>query len=457
MKSQKGVTLTSLGIYIVLVLIIVGILAVITANFQSNIKEIYAEGTNNAEIDKFNVYFLKEVKKQGNEIDTISDNEILFTTGNKYTFNNDNKWIYLNDNIKIAENIESCIFSNNLEDGKKVITVTIKAIDAEEKTIEYVLGNEVIGNNYNNESDYTNYIPEDWDTTKLNDDKPIYIEVIDNRIYIAPIPKGFEVSTKEGEGTISGGLVITDGANEFVWIPVANVSTYIEDSFIQLTDTDRVTNFVYDSQNELDYYYGTDYYNYSDFTYSVDQANVQRSIQTYVGFYVGRYETTYDNTDENGVPQGIGIKKGKNVLNASNILQSGTNTTSNEEYFYRWWGLYKAQKDMYESNQSVGSLMISSKQWDEIMTFTEYDDATRAGDTYKTRPELSGSEYTTDTSKYDVSKNIYDLAGNALEWTIKGIYNSTRVLRGGTYNNIGSTSSDSNNSSPVMFDSRYRF
>lgn len=153
MKSQRGVTLTSLATYIMLVLIIVGILATITANFRNNIKEINKEGTNNSEIDKFNIYFLKEVKKQGNEVEAISDNEILFTMGNKYTFKDDNS-IYLNDNIKIAENIEKCVFSNSLVDGKKVITVIIKANNAEEKTMEYVLSNEAYSSSYEDENDY---------------------------------------------------------------------------------------------------------------------------------------------------------------------------------------------------------------------------------------------------------------------------------------------------------------
>ncbi len=153
MKSQKGVTLTSLVIYILLVLIIVGILATITANFQSNIKEMNKEGTKNTEIDKFNVYFLKEVKKQGNAIDTISDNEILFTSGNKYIFKDDGA-IYLNDNIRIAENIDKCIFTKNIDNGKTVIIVTIKAIDEEEKTIEYVLSNDVYYSSYEDENSY---------------------------------------------------------------------------------------------------------------------------------------------------------------------------------------------------------------------------------------------------------------------------------------------------------------
>lgn len=153
-KSQKGITLTSLAIYIMIVLIVVGILATITANFQSNLKEINKQGSSNAEIDKFNIYFLKEVKKQGNGIETIQNNEILFTSGNKYTVSSESDAVYLNDTIKIAEKIESCNFSSKTENGKTVIMVTIQAKDEEEKNLEYVLSSEEVIASYENEEDY---------------------------------------------------------------------------------------------------------------------------------------------------------------------------------------------------------------------------------------------------------------------------------------------------------------
>ena len=68
MKSEKGITLTSLAIYIMVVIIVVGILATITVSLRSNIKDINKEGTSDIEIDKFNMYFLQDVKKQGNQI-----------------------------------------------------------------------------------------------------------------------------------------------------------------------------------------------------------------------------------------------------------------------------------------------------------------------------------------------------------------------------------------------------
>ncbi len=152
MKSQRGVTLTSLVIYIVVVLIVLGILATIRTNFQSNLKQINKEGTSNSEIDKFNIYFLKEVKKQGNDIEKIDNTEITFITGNKYSFRDN--IIYLNGNIKIAENIDKCVFRSELQNGKTVITVEIKASNSEEKIIEYVLSNQTNSNSYEDETKY---------------------------------------------------------------------------------------------------------------------------------------------------------------------------------------------------------------------------------------------------------------------------------------------------------------
>ena len=53
-KSQNGITLTSLAIYVVLVFVVLAILATVTANFKSSVKEINQEGTDIAEVNKFN-------------------------------------------------------------------------------------------------------------------------------------------------------------------------------------------------------------------------------------------------------------------------------------------------------------------------------------------------------------------------------------------------------------------
>ena len=248
--------------------------------------------------------------------------------------------------------------------------------------------------------------------------------------YIAPIPTGFEVSTVSGENTISGGLVIKEGANEYVFIPCTE-ENYTEDSFGPLTATDSDSKKAYDSQEQLDYYYGENYYSYAnDFTYAQDKTDIETSINKYKGFYVGRYETTINNGT-------IGSQKGATVLTADTKLP-------NDKY-YRWYGLYKAQKDLYGNNSNVFSSMITSKEWNTIMTFTGYEGAKRATSTYTTKPDLSGSAYKGTSDTYDLTKNIYDLAGNVWEWTLTANgnhYSSERVVRGGRFSEDDNSASD---------------
>ncbi len=251
--------------------------------------------------------------------------------------------------------------------------------------------------------------------------------------YIAPIPTGFEVSTVSGENTISGGLVIKEEANEYVFMPCTE-ENYTENSFGPLTGTDS-TSKKYDSQEQLDYYYGENYYNYAnDFNYAQDKTDIETSINKYKGFYVGRYETTINNGT-------IGSQKGATVLTEDTKLP-------NDKY-YRWYGLYKAQKDLYGNNSNVFSSMITSKEWNTIMTFTGYGDAKRAASTYTTMPDLSGSAYKGTTDTYDLTKNIYDLAGNVLEWTLTADRANYRVTRGGNYGYDFSSASETSDRFPV--------
>ena len=235
--------------------------------------------------------------------------------------------------------------------------------------------------------------------------------------YIAPIPTGFEVSTVSGENTISGGLVIKEGANEYVFIPCTE-ENYTEEDLGPLTGSGGVS---YDSQEQLNNYYGENYYDYdNDFNYDQDKTDIETSINKYKGFYVGRYETTINNGT-------IGSQKGATVLTA--------NTKLPNDKYYRWYGLYKAQKDLYGNNSKVFSSMITSKEWNTIMTFTGYGNTARAKDTYTYSwvPDLSGSAYKGTADTYDLTKNIYDLAGNVVEWTLTSRGTDCRVLRGGEF------------------------
>ena len=155
MKNNRGITITSLVIYIALIFVILAILMRITTYFSRNIKDV-ADVTFETEFNKLNLYLLDEVKQTRNTITEIIEDgtQVTFSNGNKYTYNAEDKKVYLNDTIKVCENVESCLFEEKTADnGKSVLSLTIK-IDDTEKTVEYVIPysktEEII-----NELDYT--------------------------------------------------------------------------------------------------------------------------------------------------------------------------------------------------------------------------------------------------------------------------------------------------------------
>lgn len=156
MKSQKGITLASLAVYIVIIFVVLAILATVTSNMQIGIINSGKEGTGITEINKFNMYFLQEVKRKGNEILSIDQNQITFTNGKTFTFvNNSIKFIDDQNTIIICKNIENCQFSRNVINEKTIITVAIKIQNVDNTTTqEFVLNDGNVLENYENEQYY---------------------------------------------------------------------------------------------------------------------------------------------------------------------------------------------------------------------------------------------------------------------------------------------------------------
>lgn len=138
MNSSKGVTITSLIIYVIAMLIVIGIIATITSFFYTNVTNLEDNSNNISEITKFNMYFLQEIKKLDNEIVKLDEKSITFFTGNTFTFQDNS--IYMNSS-KISENIKDLRFSMEEVNSKKVITVLITIGENLEytKTTKYVM------------------------------------------------------------------------------------------------------------------------------------------------------------------------------------------------------------------------------------------------------------------------------------------------------------------------------
>jgi len=154
MKSERGITLTSLGIYIVVILLVLITLSTITTYFRSNVNEFNTKTSVDLEFDKFNLYFIGEVKKTNNEIVEENSNEtkVVFTSGNTYEFIENS--IILNENIKIAEKIDACTFTfKKNEKNIQSVTVYMK-VGETERTNEYSLSNKVLENTDNEDYVY---------------------------------------------------------------------------------------------------------------------------------------------------------------------------------------------------------------------------------------------------------------------------------------------------------------
>ena len=147
MQNEKGVTLISVTIYIIVMLIIVAVITVLTSYFYRNIDINSVSQDLNGQYTKFNSYFTEEVNKRGNKLLEIGETEnesgngtqkyIIFSSGNQYTYIPENKGIYMNQ-VKICWNIDSCTFSESEENGKEVVTVHFVS-GGQDRTTTYTL------------------------------------------------------------------------------------------------------------------------------------------------------------------------------------------------------------------------------------------------------------------------------------------------------------------------------
>ena len=147
-KSVKGITLIELSIYIIILLIVVGLLTSLRNYFYGNIGIIRDTARYASSFDKFNSYFVEDVKsnKQAN-IESSGNNMIItFENGSTYVFNDNDNSIY-KGKIKIADNVsvfnasKKTIIINNVE--KEIISINIVIGTSSNtlfsKTIDYTL------------------------------------------------------------------------------------------------------------------------------------------------------------------------------------------------------------------------------------------------------------------------------------------------------------------------------
>jgi len=175
MRSQKGITIMSLAIYVISFLMVTVLIGMITTFFYRNINMMDTGISNSVSYNKLNAYMLNEVKRvdrinvydrdiyndaQGT---TITESFITFEYDNKtvITFVQNGKTVYyckstlmprpgtdpviydlnVDDVVKLCENVEDNGFKAVLSEsaGKKLVQVLLK-LEGNTYTTEYVLG-----------------------------------------------------------------------------------------------------------------------------------------------------------------------------------------------------------------------------------------------------------------------------------------------------------------------------
>ena len=309
------------------------------------------------------------------------------------------------------------------------------------------------------------------------------------------------------EGTIDAGLVIQDTkGNEYVWVVVPRTTAvYATTGLGKTTFTDAdYTNIETDLKNYTSIYRnGT---NYSDTWYADDKNEgwlseteykalknkMLKSVYENGGFYVGRYEA---GIAENGTSDEQTNSDGKYTIEGMPAPLSKA-----DAYPYTWVTRTQAQNlaQNVNSGTKASSLMFGI-QWDLVLAFMSKDkakitsteiltkDSTTIGNYMNSAFQLSqtgkyaiclnyvanskwntsttvtanfvdasrkkivqslegnGILVTTGTSEQNKVMNMYDIAGNVVEWTLENSSPTYApcVYRGGGYDNIGSSRSSS--------------
>ena len=308
-----------------------------------------------------------------------------------------------------------------------------------------------------------------------------------------PVPNGYVGSSVTGENEIDTGYVIYEGEeevtdsnvadaqksrNQYVWIPVPDISKFYG------TDANgkkwgKQYQFSSSTSSSYDEITGTKPYNWSESdgvmttssktsyrepdivkSYDYDSTlktrglgakttheflnqlekefnNMIVSVEKYGGFYIGRYETGNLNQDVA-------------------VVQKGNDDIGSR----RWYAMYEKCKDLRGDNLNIKTGMIWGNQWDRTMQWliesgaktkeevirdsTSWGNYSNATFQYTNSSGGTSTKYSeravripTGSTEYTKANNIYDLAGNVFDWTMEAYSTDSRGARGGFYSYEG--------------------
>lgn len=141
MKNQKGITLISLIVYVILMTFVVAGVSAITTSFYNNVNDMDENSESAVSFAQFNMYFLNDIKAENAKIVGATNHSLELTkkaqngTTTVVTYSVQAGTLY-RDKVKICNNIKESKIDVNKEQG--IITIYLKINDYE-KTTTYVV------------------------------------------------------------------------------------------------------------------------------------------------------------------------------------------------------------------------------------------------------------------------------------------------------------------------------
>ena len=313
------------------------------------------------------------------------------------------------------------------------------------------------------------------------------------------LPEGFAPTKIEGEDSIDGGLVITDGyGNEYVWVevPIAEVFSGVSiENTKEMTDNDyktiqgKLQEYVADYNNSS--YYDVWYANddgktiteetdglterqkelkngcgLSYYEYKSAYRSMLKSIYSYGGFWIGRYETgIYGSVTDTTIarishtdvsvgtsPKGIVQKNAipynniycSEAQNIANEISTNSNYRSSLLFGIQWNLVCKyLENDTMLSIKSLNSDSSCFGNYSNKEITIKNLNAKKFKDDNWSKMDENKKEgsilLSTGASEYTKKMNIYDFAGNEWEWTLEKTQyvNFPCTSRGGNFSNSG--------------------
>ncbi|MCL2859262.1 MAG: hypothetical protein FWF46_01555 [Oscillospiraceae bacterium] len=143
MKNEKGFTLISAIMYLLIATIVISLIVAISASVIKSFKVANDNDTKTVEMNKINMYMLTEMNIPNNKVEMVNADGtyISFSQGSNYVFQDN---ILYKDKYKIAEGIGSVannkFFEVDQENGKTVLTINMQ-IDGKTEQSKYIFRN----------------------------------------------------------------------------------------------------------------------------------------------------------------------------------------------------------------------------------------------------------------------------------------------------------------------------